>query len=138
MATFIQTNDVANTAQVPSSPEAGTLIRDAQWGIDATLSGYIIQNVQVAKTRVYDETYDQKNSLVSELDTDEQWTATMTVIGGDGNEDATIPGIEVGMTDFEWNNHKWKVRDVTYNGAYNDKKSYNITIFRSTNFPAQD
>lgn len=138
MATYIQTNDVANTAQVPSSPEAGTLIRDAQWGIDATLSGYIIQNVQVAKTRVYDETYDQKNSLVSELDTDEQWTASMTVIGGDGNEDATIPGIEVGMTDFEWNNHKWKVRDVTYNGAYNDKKSYTVSLFRSTNFPAQD
>ena len=135
MATFIQTNDVADTTQIPTG--AGTLIRDPQWGIDATLSGYIIQNVQVSKSRVYDETYDQKNSLVSELDTDEQWTATMTVIGGDGNEDATIPGVEVGMTDFEWNNHKWKVRDVTYNGAYNDKKSYNITLFRSTNFPSQ-
>lgn len=135
MTTFIQTNDVANTTQKPT--DAGTLIRDPQWGIDATLSGYIIQNVQVSKSRVYDETYDQKNSLVSELDTDEQWTATMTVIGGDGNEDATIPGVEVGMTDFEWNNHKWKVRDVTYNGAYNDKKSYSITLFRSTNFPAK-
>lgn len=135
MATFIQTNDVANTSTVPTA--AGSLIRDAQYGIDATLSGYIIQNVSVAKSRVYDETYDQKNSLVSELDTDEQWTASMTVIGGDGNEDATIPGIEVGQTDLEWNGHKWKVRDVTYNGTYNDKKSYSLTLFRSTNFPAQ-
>ena len=135
MATFIQTNDVANTTTLPSN--AGTLIRDSQWGIDATLSGYIIQNVSVQKSRVYDETYDQKNSLVSELDTDEQWTATMTVIGGDGNEDATIPGVSVGMTDFSWNGHNWKVRDVTYNGAYNDKKSYSVTLFRSTNFPAQ-
>lgn len=135
MATFIQTNDLSGTT-VPSN--AGTLIRDdSQYGIDATLSGYIIQNVSVAKSRVYDETYDQKNSLVSELDTDEQWTASMTVIGGDGNEDATIPGIEVGQTDLEWNGHKWKVRDCTYSGAYNDKKSYSLTLFRSTNFPAQ-
>ena len=131
--TFIQTNSF--TATTPT--DAGTLIRDAQWGIDATLSGYIIQNVSVSKTRLYDETYDQKNSLVSELDTDEQWTASMTVIGGDGNEDATIPGITVGDTAFEFNGKKWKVRSCTYNGAYNDKKSWSLELFRSTNFPAQ-
>lgn len=39
MATYIQTNDLTGTT-VPTT--AGTLIRDAQWGIDATLSGYII------------------------------------------------------------------------------------------------
>lgn len=134
MATYIETDSVGGTT-TPTT--AGTLIRDAQYGIDATISGYIIQNVQVAKTRVYDETYDQKNSLVSELDTDEQWTVTMTVIGGDGDEDATIPGLSVGMTDFVWNNKKWKVRSCTYNGTYNDKKSYSLELFRSTNFPAQ-
>ena len=133
MATFIQTNSF--TATTPT--DAGTLIRDSQWGIDATLSGYIIQNVSVSKTRLYDETYDQKNSLVSELDTDEQWTASMTVIGGDGNEDATIPGITVGDTAFEFNRKKWKVRSCTYNGTYNDKKSWSLELFRSTNFPAQ-
>lgn len=134
MATFIETNDLGGTT---TPTNAGDLIRDAQYGIDATISGYIIQNVQVQKTRVYDETYSQKNSLVSELDTDEQWTASMTVIGGDGNEDATIPGVTVGMTDFEWNGKKWKVRDCTYNGVYNDKKSYSLTLFRSSNFPKQ-
>ena len=133
MATFIETNSF--TATTPT--DAGTLIRDSQWGIDATLSGYIIQNVSVSKTRLYDETYDQKNSLVSELDTDEQWTASMTVIGGDGNEDATIPGITVGDTAFEFNGKKWKVRSCTYNGTYNDKKSWSLELFRSTNFPAQ-
>lgn len=92
--------------------------------------------MSISKTRVYDETYDQKNSLVSELDTDEQWTVSMTVIGGDGNEDATIPGITVGDTSFEFNGKKWKVRSCTYNGAYNDKKSYSLELFRSTNFPA--
>ena len=133
MATFIQTDSF--TATTPT--DAGTLIRDSQWGIDATLSGYIIQNVSVSTPRLYDETYDQKNSLVSELDTDEQWTASMTVIGGDGNEDATIPGITVGDTAFEFNGKKWKVRSCTYNGTYNDKKSWSIELFRSTNFPAQ-
>ena len=133
MSTFIQTDSF--TATTPT--DAGTLIRDSQWGIDATLSGYIIQNVSVSKTRLYDETYDQKNSLVSELDTDEQWTASMTVIGGDGNEDATIPGITVGDTAFEFNGKKWKVRSCTYNGTYNDKKSWSLELFRSTNFPAQ-
>lgn len=134
MATFIQTNDLTGSVK-PTT--AGTLIRDEQFGIDATLSGYIIQNVSISKTRVYDETYDQKNSLVSELDTDEQWTVSMTVIGGDGNEDATIPGITVGDTAFEFNGKKWKVRSCTYNGTYNDKKSYSLELFRSTNFPAQ-
>ena len=135
MATFIQTSDLSGTSTTPAN--AGTLIRNAQYGIDATLSGYIIQNVSVQKTRVYDETYSQKNALVSELDTDEQWTASMTVIGGDGNEDATIPGITVGQTDLEWNGSKWKVRDCTFNGTYNDKKSYTLTLFRAKNFPAQ-
>ena len=134
MATFIQTNDLTGSVK-PAT--AGTLIRDEQFGIDATLSGYIIQNVTISKTRVYDETYDQKNSLVSELDTDEQWTVSMTVIGGDGNEDATIPGITVGDTAFEFNGKKWKVRSCTYNGTYNDKKSYSLELFRSSNFPAQ-
>ena len=134
MANFIQTNDLTGSVK-PAT--AGTLIRDEQFGIDATLSGYIIQNVTISKTRVYDETYDQKNSLVSELDTDEQWTVSMTVIGGDGNEDATIPGITVGDTTFEFNGKKWKVRSCTYNGTYNDKKSYSLELFRSTNFPAQ-
>ena len=133
MATHIQTNSFEATTPT----NAGTLIRDSQWGIDATLSGYIIQNVSISKTRVYDETYDQKNSLVSELDTDEQWTVSMTVIGGDGNEDATIPGITVGDTAFEFNGKKWKVRSCTYNGTYNDKKSYSLELFRSTNFPQQ-
>lgn len=101
MATFIQTSDLSGTTTTPT--DAGSIIRNAQYGIDATLSGYIIQNVSVQKSRIYDETYSQKNALVSELDTDEQWSASMTVIGGDGNEDATIPGITVGQTDLEWN-----------------------------------
>lgn len=36
----------------------------------------------------------------------------MTVIGGDGSEDGTIPGIVAGMIDFEWAGKKWKVDGI--------------------------
>lgn len=39
MATYIQTDSVNGTT---TPTNAGELIRDAQYGIDATLSGYII------------------------------------------------------------------------------------------------
>lgn len=60
----------------------------------------------------------------------------MTVIGG-SNEDATLDNIEVGDTTFTWNNKKWKITNVSYQGTYNDKKSYSVSFFRTTNFPAQ-
>lgn len=55
MATYIQTNELTGTLK-PAN--AGTLIRDAQWGIDATLSGYIIQDVTINTSRTTDPTQD--------------------------------------------------------------------------------
>ena len=133
MATFIETDELKNTT-IPST--AGTLIRKEQYGIDAVLEGYIIQNVSISKSRTSDDTYDQKNALVSQLDVDERWDGSMTVIGG-SNEDATLDNIEVGDTTFTWNNKKWKITNVSYQGTYNDKKSYSVSFFRTTNFPAQ-
>lgn len=132
MATFIQTGDF--TTLTPSG--AGDIIRDAQYGIDATLNGFIIQNVSISTSRVYDQTFSQKNMLVSELDTDEQQEMQMTVIGGDGAESGELSGIVPGDTAFTWDGKTWKVRSVTYNGAYNDKKSYTITAIRNKAFPA--
>lgn len=134
MATFIQTTDCETG--IPTIGQ-NAQIRNAQYGIDALLSGYIIQSVSVQKQRVYDETYSQRNALVSELDTDEQWSATMEVIGGDGDEDATLPGLTVGDTQFSWNGKLWKVRSCTYQGSYNDKKRYSLELFRAKCFPAQ-
>jgi hypothetical protein len=70
MAYFIETDEVKGTT-IPST--AGSIIRKEQYGIDAILSGYIIQNVSISKSRVTDDTYDQKNALVSQLDVDERW-----------------------------------------------------------------
>lgn len=134
MATFIQTDSLSGTT-TPSN--AGTLIRDAQYGIDTEISGYIIQNIQTAHSRRFDETYDQKNCLVSELDLDETWDVTLTVIGGDGDEEGTVPNITVGDTAFEWNGHKWKVRECSFAGSFDNKKQYTVVLHRSTNFPAQ-
>ena len=132
-AQFIETNELSGGV-LPTG--AGDIIRKEQYGIDAVLSGYIIQNVSISKSRTSDDTYDQKNALVSQLDVDERWDMSMTVIGG-SDEDATLAGLEVGDITFTWNGKKWKVNSCTYNGVYNDKKSYSITAFRTTNFPKQ-
>ena len=134
MSTFIQTDSF--TATTPT--DAGTLIRDSQWGIDATLSGYIIQDVTINTSRMTDPTQDQKGAVVSELDYDCRWDMTMTVIGGDGTEDPdTLPGIATGDTTFTWNGAKWKVQGVQYTGNFQSKKVYQITAYRYKNFQAQ-
>lgn len=135
MATFIQTDELTGTT-IPST--AGTLIRKDQWGIDATLSGYIIQDVTINTSRMTDPTQDQKGAVVSELDYDCRWDMTMTVIGGDGTEDPdTLPGIATGDTTFTWAGAKWKVQGVQYTGNFQSKKQYQITAYRYKNFPAQ-
>ena len=135
MATFIESEPSMNGTTNPAS--AGSLIRGSQWGIDATLSGFIIQDVQISEERITDDTLDQKGALVSQLDYDSRWNGSMTVIGGDGSEDGSVGGLQVGATDFEWAGKKWKITNITYQGAYNDKKKYSVTFFRAKNFPAQ-
>lgn len=135
MATYIQSEPSMNGTTKPA--DAGTLIRTSQWGIDATLSGFIIQDVQINEERITDTTQDQKGAVVSQLDYDSHWTMNMTVIGGDGSEDGSVGGIQAGDTAFEWAGHKWKVTNVTYQGTYNDKKKYSVSAERWKNFPAQ-
>ena len=135
MATFIQSEPSVNGTTLPAN--AGSLIRTSQWGIDSTLSGFIIQDVQIAEERITDVTQDQKGATVSELDYDQHWTGSMTVIGGDGSEDGSVGSIQAGDTTFTWAGHKWKVDSVTYQGTYNDKKKYSVSFHRYTNFPAQ-
>ena len=132
-AQFIETNELSG-GLLPTG--AGEIIRKEQYGIDAVLSGYIIQNVSISKSRTSDDTYDQKNALVSQLDVDERWDMSLTVIGG-SDEDASLDGLVVGDTTFQWNGKRWKITSCTYNGVYNDKKSYSLTAFRTTNFPKQ-
>lgn len=135
MATFIQSEPSVNGTTLPSN--AGTLIRSSQWGIDATLSGFIIQDVQINEERITDTTQDQKGAVVSQLDYDKHWTMSMTVIGGDGSEDGSVGSIVAGDTSFTWANKKWKVTGVTYRGNYQSKKMYDISAERWENFPAQ-
>lgn len=61
----------------------------------------------------------------------------MTVIGGNGDEDATIPNLSVGMTNFTWNSRRWKITGVSYTGNYQSKKMYQISFERWMHFPSQ-
>lgn len=55
MATFIESVPSLGTNGTKPS-DAGNLIRTNQWGIDSTLSGYIIQDVQITSERISDPT----------------------------------------------------------------------------------
>ena len=132
-------------AEIVSSPSlgggtlpanAGDLIREPDWGIDATLSGYIIQNLTINNSRITDETQDQKGATVSELDYDERWDCSFTAIGGDGTEGTPAP-LQPGQIDFTFANHKWKVDSCNYTGTYNGKKSYQVNMHRFKNFPPE-
>lgn len=133
MATFIQSEPSVNGTTHPTN--AGSLIRSSQWGIDATLSGFIIQDVSINEERITDTTQDQKGAVVSQLDYDQHWTMSMNVIGGDGSENGSVGSISAGDIDFTWAGHKWKVTGVQYQGNYADKKKYTINAERWTNFP---
>ena len=134
MATFIETNPSLQNGPWPAG--AGSLIQTSQWGIDATLSGFIIQDVQITEERITDTTQDQKGAVVSQLDYDQHWTMEMTVIGGNGSENGSVGNVQAGDTAFEWAGHKWKITNVQYTGNYADKKRYRISAERWTNFPA--
>ena len=63
MATFINSEPSLNGTTVPTN--AGRLIREAEWGIDNTLSGFIVQSEDITEERITDTTQDQKGAVVS-------------------------------------------------------------------------
>lgn len=128
-------NNIATTSS-PLPANGKTLIRDAQWGIDTTLSGFIIQTADWSSEPIYDTTQDQKGAVVSELDYDMHYSCTITVVGS-----GTLPA--VGSIDFQFPiddvggaKKNWKVMSVVENGSFQDKKKYTISLERYTNFPS--
>ena len=132
----------ATKIETDSSPlpsNAGSMIRDNQWGIDNTLSGFIVLSESITNEAITDTTQDQKGAVVSQLDYDHHYTMTLELIGGTGgtgdlSEDSSLP--EIGDTAFSYAGHTWKVSNVQYQGTYNDKKKYSLTAERWTNFPS--
>lgn len=139
-ASFIETAE----ARIPGNTiptTAGEVIRKEQYGIDFLFPGYIVQSCTINQSLTEDVTYDQKNSIVSRMDLDHIYDATVEVIGGsseDGTLSAAGGNIEVGDIAYNFAGKNWKVTGVTYNGSFQDKKRYTVTLQRSTNFPAQD
>lgn len=121
---------------IPNNAASMNPSSGAAWGIDCTLSGFIIQSVDYTEDRSTDPTHDQKGRFVHELDYDKHYTCTIQVIGT-----GTLPA--VGKEDFTFADNtevggakNWKVQSVTYNGSYNDKKKYTINLERWENYPA--
>lgn len=139
-STYIETAEARTTGNtVPAT--AGSIIRKDQYGIDFLFPGFIVQSAQITQSVTSDDTYDQKNALVSQLDLDHVYSATVEVIGGK-TEDGTVEGdsetavINVGDIAYNFAGHNWKVTGVTYTGSFQDKKRYSVTLARWTNFPA--
>ena len=138
-ATFRET-DEARVAGNTIPATAGSVINKEQYGIDFLFPGYIVQSATITQSVNEDITQDQKNSIVSRLDLDHIYDATVEVIGGsteDGTLSASGGNIEVGDIAYSFAGHNWKVTGVTYNGSFQDKKRYTVTLQRSTNFPAE-
>lgn len=121
---------IQSTPVVPASASAITL---AGWGIDNTLSGFIIQNEDIVHEAITDQTNDQKNRVIGELDYDEHWALSFQVIG---NQDISN-ALSVGQENFVYDGAKWKVKSIDYAGAYNDKKKWSVTAERWANYPEQ-
>ena len=138
-ATFRETSE-ARVAGNTIPATAGSVINKEQYGIDFLFPGYIVQRATITQSVNEDITQDQKNSIVSRLDLDHIYDATVEVIGGsteDGTLSASGGNIEVGDIAYSFAGHNWKVTGVTYNGSFQDKKRYTVTLQRSTNFPAE-
>lgn len=136
-ATFVETNEARISGNVIPS-NAGEIIRKDQYGIDFLFPGFIVQSASITQSVNDDITYDQKNSIVSRLDLDHIYDATVEVIGGsteDGTLSSTTGEIQVGDIAYNFAGHTWKVTGVTYNGSFQDKKRYTVTLQRSTNYP---
>lgn len=138
-ATFRET-DEARVAGNTIPATAGSIITKDQYGIDFLFPGFIVQSATITQSVNEDITQDQKNAIVSRLDLDHIYDATVEVIGG-SSEDGTLSAqggeIQVGDIAYNFAGHVWKVTGVTYNGSFQDKKRYTVSLQRSTNFPAQ-
>ena len=138
-ATFRET-DEARVAGNTIPATAGSVINKEQYGIDFLFPGFIVQSATITQSVNEDITQDQKNSIVSRLDLDHIYDATVEVIGG-STEDGTLSSsggnIEVGDIAYNFAGHAWKVVSVTYNGSFQDKKRYTCQLQRSTNYPPE-
>lgn len=115
------------TPVVPANAGPET-IADAQWGIDNTLTGWIIQSENILSDLVTDTTQDQKGRVIGQLDYDKHFTCSIDMIGN-----GTVP--TAGDTNFTYAGSQWKVQSVTYQGSYQDKKKYSVNLERWVHFP---
>lgn len=124
---------------VKTKPELiGNIGTGTTWGIDNELSAltgnYIVQSESIQHEDITDLTQDQKGAVVSKLSYDQHWTLNLTFLTDSPSALDNLPGIYT----FSYAGNKWSVNNVTYNGSYNQKKSYTLNAERYQHFPEQD
>lgn len=132
--------DISQTALVPTDADDAILSND--WGIDGaftSLTGLIIQSETYTDEPQIDQTFDQKNRLVHELTYDHKETCSLDVIGL-GGDTAAIEALTPNKTvsykrSGESTAETWLVRSCQYQGAYNDKKKWSVTLEKWAKFP---
>lgn len=144
MATSNNNYELTSTlAPTTAGAQYGT--NQSEWGIQSSFGDSIIQSEDITSELVTDQTQDQMGRVVSELDYDKHWTCTLQVIGA-----ADLTGTyKVGsiisyeplnygdMTALPSDNKNWKIRSISTNGSYNDKKKYTFTLEKWSNFPSK-
>lgn len=138
-------NNELTATVAPATAGAQYGSNQSEWGIQSSFGDCIIQSEDVTSELVTDQTQDQMGRVVSELDYDKHWTCTLQVIGASdltatykaGSIISYDPQNYGDLAGLPSDNKNWKIRSVTTNGAYNDKKKYTFTLEKWTNFPAK-
>ena len=137
MATRNESHPSMNGTTKPTN--AGSIPSGTTWGIDNLITNAIIQSESITEEDIVDDTQDQKGAMVNRLSYDRHWTLNLTFL----TDQADLSSGEVtaitapGDTQFTYGGAKWFVNSVTYNGSYNQKKSYTINAERWQNYPSQ-
>ena len=118
---------------------AASIPSGSTWGINNVLDNCIIQSESITSEDITDDTQDQKGAMVSRLTYDRHWTLNLTFLTNQADlssgEVSAITG--PGDTQFTYGGAKWFVNSITYNGSYNQKKSYTINAERWQNYPKE-
>ena len=134
-------NPVKSTPSVGDATHptnAGSIPSGTSWGIDNLLTGCIVQSESITEEDITDDTQDQKGAMVSRLTYDKHYTLNLTILTSqiEGNWQLSASIADSGKVDFSYAGSNWFVNSITYNGSYNQKKSYTINAERWLHYPA--
>lgn len=117
--------------------DASAITSASTWGIDNTLANSIIQSESISHEDITDDTQDQKGAMVSRLAYDSHWTLNLTFLTNQADlSTGEVTAIGTPGGTFNYGAKTWYINSITYNGSYNQKKSYTLNAERWAHYPA--